>query len=132
MTMSRRGMASVSERKPIRASLAAPSTGGAARRTRIAAPRMPSTRLRGDRGMTRMSSSAASARGFAFFATRVGLPLAARLIGLPRPVQQDLVVAANLILIPDELEGAVERLDARFEHPFGIASAQLQLVDVVV
>src|SRR5512144_728696 len=93
MRMLRRGSFSVSERNAISASFAAPSTGGTARRMRTASPRMPSTRVRGDRGMTRIESNATGvgrlAAGLAFLAADLGG--ARGRVGLARTVEQDLV-----------------------------------------
>src|SRR4029077_20271455 len=111
IVMFRRGRSRASERKAINASLATPSTGGAASRIKTAPPRMPSTRLRGDRGMTRTSSrltgglQLVEVRGPAFAGLRRSL------IRLARPVEQNLLVGARLVLVADELERAIQRLD---------------------
>ena len=57
----RLGTASAAARTSISSSLAAPSAGGACRRTRMASPRMPSMPDRFARGITRIVSSSASA-----------------------------------------------------------------------
>ena len=51
-----------------------------------------------------------------------------RAVCLPRTVEQDLVVGA--VLLADELERAVERLNRTLERSLDVASAQAQLVDV--
>src|SRR6186997_1198139 len=107
MVIWRRGTPSASERNATRASLAAPSTGGAARRMRTAAPRIPSTAVRGDRGMTR-TSSVASAGRFSLVATRVRRPGRAllRLIILAWAVEQHFLFVASVVLVADELQRA--------------------------
>src|SRR3954468_19274863 len=127
---SRWGTSSTSERKARSASLAAPSTGGAARRMRTASPRVPSTRVRGDRGMTRMVRMA-SARGLAFFNDLLRRRL--QRLGLARTMEQELVVAgARLVLVANELERAIQRLDGGLDRALGVAAPQLHLVDVVI
>src|SRR5262245_24188882 len=130
MVMWRRGSCRMSDRKAMRASLAALSTGGAARRTRTAVPRMPSTSVRGDRGITRISS--VSARGFVLFDTGLGRTGGGCLLGLPRAVEQDLVLGSALVLVADELERPVERLDGRLDRSLGVTAPQPQLVDLVI
>ena len=51
-------------------------------------------------------------------------------VGLARAVEQDLVVGA--ILLADELERAIERLNRAFERSLDVAPAQPQLVDVAL
>src|SRR6185312_14940889 len=53
-------------------------------------------------------------------------------VHLPRPVEEDLLVGARLILIAHELERAVQALDCRLDGAFRVAPAQLELVDVVI
>src|SRR5262245_51632250 len=124
------GRSRASARKATRAALAAPSTGGAARRIRIAPPRSPSTRLRGARGITR-TLRIALAGGLAIVDPRLR-PRRRSGLGLTRTMEQDLLLGAVLVLIADELERPVERLDRRLERPFGVAAAQLELVDVAI
>src|SRR5688500_18530451 len=51
-----------------------------------------------------------------------------------RPVEQDLLFghAADLALLADEFERAIQRLDGALERAFGVAPAQLQLGDVAL
>src|SRR4051812_496584 len=161
MVTRRRGTPNASARKATRASLAAPSTGAAARRTTIAPPRSPSTRVRGARGITRIvmvartgaeriaspyqpggSESArrgvrgatplGSTRRLAFVGTGFRRTLRRDHVGLTRTMEQDVVVAARLVLFADELERAVQRLNGRLERALGVAPPQLQLVDVAI
>ena len=103
---------------------------------------MPSTRVRGARGMTRISRRTAGLQT-ADCDLRLGRPrrsldargfgAARRLVGLARTVEQELSSSrARLVLVAHELERAIERLDRRFERALGVAAPQLQLVDVVI
>src|SRR5262245_1601966 len=130
IVMLRRGSCRVSARNAMSASLAALSTGGAARRMRTAVPRMPSTIVRGDRGITRTSS--VSARGFVLFDTGLAGARGSGLVDLPRAVEQDLVLGPALVLVADELQRPVERLDGRLDRAFGVAAPQPELVDLAV
>src|SRR5688572_14827638 len=51
-------------------------------------------------------------------------------VALPGTMEQHLVV--RTILLANELERPIERLDRSFERPFDVATAQTQLVDVAL
>src|SRR5512134_2432540 len=113
------------------ASLAAPSTGAAARRTSSAPPRRPAIPLRPARGITRTanvtpSGDSPSARGASPDGTaprsaeaiRVGARrrlsgLGGSVMRLARPMEQHLLL--GLVPVADELQRLVERVDRGLE-----------------
>jgi hypothetical protein len=113
----RRGQPSASASSAIRASFAAPSTGAAASRTSTASPRLPLIAVRPARGITRTLTS-----GLALDVFDMVAGPRQRRVRLPRTMQQHLVV--RTVLIADELERVVERLDGRLERSFDAPAAQ--------
>src|SRR5205085_861743 len=110
---------------------------------RMAPARMPSARVRGERGITRTSRRAvfdeaaaaiASARGFSLVdirGARFGALWRPR-VRLARTMEQEFVVGSCLILVAHELESAIERLNRRLYGTLGVPAPKLQLVDVVI
>src|SRR6185295_1457099 len=151
--MARLGRSRASAKYAMRASLAAPSTGGAATRTTSALPRVPVHSVFLARGMTRTSistpatvsrisagpldrlragPSTGSGQGLSA-ARRVKLGVVEELLdGEPRPVQQDLVLALAHLLLADELERVPQRRDRRFDRRLGVSSLELEAVDLAL
>src|SRR5688500_16136463 len=126
MVTARRGTLRAWDRNAISASLAALSTGGAARRIRTASSRMPSIVVRFARGMMRTSTTTPasvwritrplSARGgFRQQVVESVLePAMIRAVGHARPMQQDLLFFLAGLLFADVFERVAERLNGRF------------------
>src|SRR5688500_13437200 len=108
------------ERKVMRASLAAPSTGAAARRMRRRPSRVPAILVPPARGITltaRDTPSGVSRSHSAIVTVRVGLRL-----GSARPVEQNLVFALALFLLAYELERVAKSRNGRLERRLDFAA----------
>src|SRR5207248_868341 len=128
--IARRGTRSDEARKSMRASFAAPSTGGAATRTTSAPPRSPAASVFFARGTTRIVISTLSNH----LARRggVGAGLELDLLDEARPVHQDPLLALARFLLADELERVAQRLDARLDRRLDVLALELEAVDLAL
>src|ERR1051326_7209725 len=127
----RRGRRSEAARKSMRASFAAPSTGGAATRTTNAPPRSPAASVFFARGTTRIAISRLS-NHLARRRRVGGGGLELDLLDEARTVQDHPLFALARFLLADELERVAQRLDARLVRYLDVLALELEAVDLAL
>ena len=135
--MSRLGTCRAAAKKATRASLAAPSTGGAATRTSSAPSRVPAHAVLPARGMTRTSISTPAPvsrirKRLGRAALSAHRSCRSSSTAEPRAVEQDLVLALARFLLADELERVPQRRNRRLERRLDVLALQLEAVDLAL